>query len=143
MMSRSQQLRIEELTSINAGLREQVAGLKGQAAGERRGEIRVAVQLADRNTDLTRERDAEAGRARRATRDVRTALRLIAAHVLDLQGGATPDDSAQLLLDEFITVGLPLRGALLQLQAERADNAAPTAAACAAAVAAAPLSRTS
>lgn len=130
---------IDEQRTLIATLREQLSDARGQLRGREDGRADIAVQLADRNTELTRQRDAAARGAERATGDVRRALRMVAGHVLDVQAGAEADDSIRLLLDEFMAAGLPLRAILIQLQAERAEaTVTVSATAAAAAVATAP-----
>jgi|GEM_PF-3853593 len=126
-------------SDIIAALREEVAGLRGQLAGRDDGRTEAVAQLARHNSTLTRERDDALRRARGAERHVVTALRLVAAHLLDLPGQPAVETATGLLVDEFAAAGLPLRGAMAQLRAERADSSARVSAAEAvAAVATAP-----
>lgn len=132
----------KELTKLRAvvtGLREELAEARGRLAGREDGRTAVAVQMAERCTDLTRQRDVAARGTERAVGDVRRALRIVAGHVLAVQSGSTADDSITLLIDEFAAAGLPLQAALLALQTERAESAVRvTASEAAAAVSSAP-----
>lgn len=120
-MSRAQALKIEDQAAQLAALREQVAELKGELRGERRGEHRVAEQMAaDVRQSALREETAKQA-AGRAFEDVRRLLRMVAGHVLELRAGAEGTAAAKALVDLVARAGLPLNGAVIRLQIERAD----------------------
>jgi hypothetical protein len=121
-MSRAQALQIEQQESVIAGLREQVAGYKGELMGERRGESRVTAQLA-RDIQQGAAREVELRQSRdQAIGDVRRLLRTLAGYVLDER--AAGSTSIEQLVDEVTLTGLSLTGPIAMVAAERADAAA-------------------
>lgn len=140
-MSRAQTKLIEDQAAQLADLREQVAELQGELRGERRGEHRVAEQLAaDVRQSALREEAAKTS-AGRAVEDVRRLLRMVAGHVLELRAGTEGTAAAEALVGLVARAGLPITGAIIRLQIERADAITRTDAhMSAAALASAPVS---
>jgi hypothetical protein len=121
-MSRAQKLRIQELTRLNADLRGQVAGLQGEVRGERRGEYRVAGQLAADIHQCALREEQHRATAARATAAVNRLLHLVAGHVLDVRQGTPLPDALEIFVDDVTMGGFGLRGALISAQIERADS---------------------
>lgn len=119
-MSRAQSIVIEQLESTVAGLREQVSGLRGEIAGQLRGEARVGAQLADDISQASVRAESYRQASVRAVADVRRLLRIVAEYVVDQReaGG----ESVERLVDVVALAGFPLPTALVA--AERADAAA-------------------
>lgn len=121
-MSRAQDLTIQALESTVAGLREQVSGLRGELTGERRGESRVAAQLAADISAKTLSEDAHRKARDRAVGDVRRLLRVVAEHVDDER--TTGSTSIELLVDAVVLAGFPLDWHLREVAIDRADETA-------------------
>lgn len=126
-MSRAQAQLIEELQEDLRTARTKVAELKAEMRGERRGKALVAEQLAaDVRLGATRE-ERHRVTAARAYADMQRLLRIIAAHVIDVQETAESKETAEmtgLLRDEIEAAGISLRSAFITVQVERADSAA-------------------
>lgn len=137
-MSRAERMTIRQQASEIAGLRLQVAELRGEISGERRGKHVVSEQLAhDIRLGATREEQHRA-RAAQCYEDLQRALRLVAAHTLDCRDRAP--EEVQLLEDAFTGAGISLRAPMIAVQLERANAVAKVSASeAAAAVATAPI----
>lgn len=139
----SKRQQIETLQSTVAELRAKVAELQGEARGEQRGRYVVAEQLA-KDVRMSALREEQHRRnAAQSHGDLQRAMRIVAAHVLDVRGSASEPEAAEhaeLLSEEFETAGLPLRGAFIDVQTARANATVKVnAAEAAAAVASAPV----
>lgn len=144
-MSRAQAEKIRELQDAVRGLREQVGEMNAERRGEDRGRWVVAEQLANDVRLGTLREERHRKNSARSHGDLQRALRLVAAHILDVRGSAAEPEAAEhaeLLAEEFETAGIPLRSAFIAVQIERADaGARVTAAEAAAAVTNAPAPR--
>lgn len=140
-MSRTQ-AQNDALEKENRGLREKLAEARGELNGDRRGRALVAEHLVrDMQLGAIREEQHRV-RAEQAYKDLQTALRIVAGHILDCQEHEVPAMAiaAGLLRDEFEAAGISLRTAMIAVQVERADAAAKVSASeAAAAVASAPI----
>lgn len=138
-MSRAQQALIEDLQTKLGESREYASQMRGELQGVLRGEARATEHLADRLTQLVTEAADRKRVTDRAVGDVRTLLRLIASHVLDVRAGVNAEAGIEILVDELHVHGLNIGPALQQVSAQRADGQAKVSAAEAAAAIAEPV----
>lgn len=116
---------IERLTRLLQESREKASERKARESGEQRGILLVAEQLASDIRLGTLREEQHRQNAARYLGDMQKVLRAVAGHVLDARataGNRETVEMCELLVEELLLTGVPLRAAFLAVQAERSDN---------------------